>query len=159
MKIRLSFLFICVFASAAIAASEAINVTVTDPAGDVAYKGALGSNGTFATPELPAGNYVVQFNSANIRGDQALVISAGKKKVSAPAVAATQFRSGGVAMRIEVGANLNIAGQVAPAVTGLVSPSSERTRAATADSVRKIQDMSGQGAVQVGPRTPGAGGR
>ncbi|MDQ6860602.1 MAG: T9SS type A sorting domain-containing protein [Verrucomicrobiota bacterium] len=159
--LRLPFVLslLCASASVVFAGSAPINVVVSDAAGKVAYKGVVGGDGAFATPKLPAGNYVVQFNAAEIRGDQAVVVSAGKKKVSAAAVSATQFRSGGVAMRIEVGANLNIAGQVAPAVTGLVAPSTERSRAASVDTVRRIQDQSGQGAVLVGPKTPGAGGR
>jgi hypothetical protein len=44
-----------------------------------------------------------------------LVIFAGKKKIVADAVEAEKFAAGGVAMKIDVAAGLNITGQVAPA--------------------------------------------
>jgi len=97
------------------AAVPPINVNVADASGKTAFKGATDSKGTFSTPKLPAGNYVVQFNSKSApKGTQyALVVSAGKKKVTATAVSAEKFAAGGVAMKIDVGAGLNITGQVA----------------------------------------------
>jgi hypothetical protein len=97
-------------------AVPALNVTVSDPGGKVAFKGATNSSGLFATTNLKPGNYVVQFNSTNagFKGNQyAVVISAGKKKVSANAVAGEKFTAGGVAMKIDVGANVKITGVVA----------------------------------------------
>jgi hypothetical protein len=44
-----------------------------------------------------------------------LVVSAGKKKVAADTVAGEKFAAGGVAMKVDVGAGLNITGQVASA--------------------------------------------
>src|SRR5947209_4636455 len=97
------------FASASIAfAAPPIDVTVSDATGKVGFKGKTDSNGTFATGKLAPGDYVVQFNSTNVKGDQALVVSAGSKKMSASSVTSGQFRGGGVAMRIEVGKGLNI---------------------------------------------------
>ena len=106
-----------IFAGAAIAyaAVPTLNVTVADSSGKAAFKGATDSKGTFATPKLQAGNYIVQFNSKSApKGAKyAMVISAGKKKVTANAVQAEKLAAGGVAMKIEVGAGLNITGQVA----------------------------------------------
>jgi hypothetical protein len=69
----------------------------------------------------------VQFNSssAEFKGKQyAVVVSAGKKKVSAN-VPGEKFAGGGVAMKVDVGAGLNITGQVA-AQTGPVSKSNKK---------------------------------
>jgi hypothetical protein len=101
-------------ASMAYGAAPAINVHVADASGKTAYKGATDGKGVFATPKLQQGNYAVQFtsNSAPKGSKYALVISAGKKKVSANAIAAEKLAAGGVAMKIDVGAGLNITGQV-----------------------------------------------
>jgi len=109
-------------ASLAYGAVPAVNVIVSDAGGKAAYKGATNSSGAFATAKLQPGNYTVQFSSSNaeLKGKQyALVVSAGKKKVSAN-VAGDKFARGGVAMKVDVGAGLNITGQVA-AQTGPVS--------------------------------------
>jgi hypothetical protein len=99
----------------AYAAVPAINVTVSDSGGKAAYKGATDTKGTFATGKLQPGGYVVQFNSKSApKGSKyAMVVSAGKKKVTANAVQAEKLAAGGVAMKIDVGAGLNITGQVA----------------------------------------------
>ena len=97
-------------------AVPALNVTVSDASGNAAFRGATNADGTFATTNLKPGNYVVQLNSTNsaLKGNQyAVVISAGKKKVSANAVAGETFTAGGVAMKIDVGTSVNITGQVA----------------------------------------------
>jgi len=123
MIVRNTFLFfVLIAASLAYGALPAVNVTVSDAGGKAAYKGATNTTGAFATAKLQAGNYTVQFNSSNaeLKGKQyALVVSAGKKKVSAN-VPGEKFSGGGVAMKVEVGAGLNITGQVA-AQTGPVS--------------------------------------
>src|SRR3984893_1723863 len=52
-------------------------------------------------------------SSGELKGKQyAVVVSAGKKKVSAN-VAGEKFAGGGVAMKVDVGPGLNITGQVA----------------------------------------------
>jgi hypothetical protein len=104
-----------------------LNVIVSDAAGKAAFKGATNTSGTFSTAKLQPGNYVVQLNSssAELKGKQyAVVVAAGKKKVSAD-VAGEKFAGGGVAMKVDVGAGLNITGQVA-AQTGPVSKSGKR---------------------------------
>lgn len=110
-------------------ALPAVNVTVSDGGGKVAFKGATNATGAFATSNLKPGNYVVQFNSTNaaLKGHQyTLVISAGKKKVSADAVAGDKFLAGGVAMKLEVGSGLNITGQVAAAANVKIDPKSKK---------------------------------
>jgi hypothetical protein len=96
-------------------AVPSMNVTVSDSSGKSAYKGATDAKGTFATGKLQPGGYVVQFNSKSApKGTTyAMVVSAGKKKVTASAVQAEKLAAGGVAMKIDVGAGLNITGQVA----------------------------------------------
>ncbi len=92
-----------------------VNVSVADSSGKTTYKSATDAKGLFATPKLQPGSYVVQFNSSGApKGTTyAMVISAGKKKVVASAIGAEKLNGGGVAMKIEVGAGLNITGQVA----------------------------------------------
>jgi hypothetical protein len=114
--IRNSFVALAVAtASVAFGSVPQINVTISDSSGKAAYKGATDAKGTFATGTLKPGGYVVQFNSKNAgKGNYALVVSAGKKKVTAGAVSAEKFAAGGVAMKIDVGSGLNITGQVSP---------------------------------------------
>jgi hypothetical protein len=104
-------------ASLASGAIPAMNVTVFDGNSKVAFKRALSPDGAFATGNLPAGDYVVQFNSNSAElksGSYLVVVSAGAKKVIADSVSGGQFSGGGVAMRITVGATRKISGQVAP---------------------------------------------
>src|SRR5437660_9476280 len=119
MKNILRFVPIALFfiaISVVYSAVPALNVTVSDTSGKAAFRGATNSDGIFATTNLKPGNYVVQLNSTNsgLKGNHyAVVISAGKKKVSANAVAGETFTSSGIAMKIDVGANVKITGQVA----------------------------------------------
>lgn len=100
----------------AFAAVPPITVTVVSGGGKPAFKGVTDSKGTFTTSNLPAGNYTVQFNanSAAVKGhNYSVVVSAGKKKVQNASVAGEKFNGGGVAMKVDVGSNSNISGQVA----------------------------------------------
>jgi hypothetical protein len=66
----------------------------------------------------------VQLNakSAPAKGSHyAIVVSAGKKKVSATGISGEKLTGGGVALKVDVGAGLNITGQVA-AETGGTAP-------------------------------------
>jgi hypothetical protein len=103
------------FACVAYAALPQMNVSVSDSSGKVAFKGATDSKGVFATSKLQAGKYVVQIKSTSApKGSHyAMVVSAGTKKVTASAIGAEKLAGGGVAMKIDVGAGLNITGQVA----------------------------------------------
>lgn len=102
-------------ATIAFGAVPSMNVTVSDSGGKAAYKGATDGKGSFATGTLKPGGYVIQLNSKSApKGSKySVVISAGNKKVSANAVDAEKLAAGGVAMKIDVGAGLNITGQVA----------------------------------------------
>lgn len=106
-----------------------MTVTVADSTGKAAYKGATDPNGAFATGSLQPGNYVVQFNCKNARvmgKNFGLVISAGKKKVTADSVAGDKFAAGGVAMRIALGGSQSIAGQVMDALSTKVDKDGKR---------------------------------
>jgi len=113
--LRYFIVFVVAAGSLAFGAMPPLNVIVSDSSGKAAYKGATDSKGTFGTTKLPKGNYIVQFNSksADLKGKTyALFISAGKKKVTADAVAGEKLAAGGVAMKIDVGDGLNITGQI-----------------------------------------------
>lgn len=112
--LRYTSLLLLATASVAVAATPSLQVTVSDPSGKVAYRGKTSSAGTFATGKLAPGDYVVQF-SGTAQGAYTLVISAGKNKVSADAVAGEKFAKGGVAMKVKVGEGMNVTGQVADA--------------------------------------------
>jgi hypothetical protein len=92
-----------------------MEVTVFDANGKVAFKAPMSANATFATRNLLPGDYVVQFNtrSATVKDNQyLLVVAAGKKKVIADSVPGAKFTGGGAAMKIRVGPDTRITGQV-----------------------------------------------
>src|SRR5664279_4599642 len=103
-------------ASPAYSGVPPLEVTVFDASGKVGFKGATNADGTFSTANLQPGHYVVQFNtkSAAAKGNQyLLVVSAGNKKVIATGVSGETFIGGGAAMRVNVGPDSKITGQVA----------------------------------------------
>jgi len=111
----LSFLVLAISIAYAAAAVPPMSVTVSDGSGKTAYKGGTNSTGAFATPKLQPGNYVVQLNAKGgaLKGNNyAIVVASGKKKVAANAVPGEKFTAGGVALKVDVGAGLNITGQV-----------------------------------------------
>lgn len=113
--VRTIAFLVVLIAATAFAGIAPVTVTVSS-SGKTAFKGRTDAKGAFATGKLNPGNYVVQFNSsdASLKGKRfTLVVAAGKKKVSANAVAGEKFAAGGVAMKVDVGAGLNITGQVA----------------------------------------------
>ena len=117
-----------------------INVTVSDAGGKAAFKGVTNAKGTFATANLKPGNYVVQFNSTSVgmKGNHyAIIVSAGMKKFTAAAVPGEKFAGGGVALRVVVGAGLNITGQVAPEVDGKAAGD---TRKIDIQEVNRLQE-------------------
>lgn len=99
------------------ASAPAMEVTVSNSGGKLVYKGQTDAKGTFATPNMAPGSYVVQFNSkGSVKGGPfALVVSAGKKKVVAESVPAGKFSKGGVAMKVDVAREMNLTGQIAEA--------------------------------------------
>ena len=128
MKIiaRALFLFIALVVVNVFAGVPSVTVTVSN-SGKAAFKGTTDAKGAFTTAKLEAGNYIVQFNSsrADLKGKKyAVVVSAGKKKVAAD-VAGEKFAGGGVAMKVDVGAGLNITGQIAEQ-TGPVSKNGKK---------------------------------
>lgn len=130
---------LCLFlvaASVANAGVPSMNVTVSDSSGKAAFKGPTKDDGVFATAKLQPGSYVVQFTAKNssVKGGQySIVVGAGQKKVVANAVAGEKFLGPGVAMKVEVGAGLNITGQV-------VVGTSVNNSAAHRDSLQRRQD-------------------
>jgi hypothetical protein len=139
MKNLFSKLGLCLLLGVATIANAGVptmNVTVSDSAGKAAFKGATKGDGGFATAKLQPGHYVVQFTSkdSSVKGGQySIVVAAGTKKVVANAVAGEKFLAGGVAMKVEVGSGLNIAGQI---VAGASANNSHLYR----DSVGRMQD-------------------
>jgi hypothetical protein len=118
-----------IVASMAYGAVPPISVTISDAGGKAAFKGTTNSTGAFATAKLQPGNYVVQFRSASpaVKGKYyAVVVSAGKKKVSASAVSGEKLGGGGVALKVDVGAGLNITGQVAAEEKGAVNTNGKK---------------------------------
>ncbi len=109
-----------VAASVTFGAVPPLSVTVSDASGKAAFKGTTNSQGSFTTSKVKPGNYTVQFNSPSgaVKGNYAIVVSAGVKKVSAAGVAGEKFAKGGVALKLEVGNLLNIVGQVAAETSG-----------------------------------------
>ncbi len=90
--IRNILLSVLLVGASAAYAVPGIDVTVFGPGQKVAYKGKTAANGTFATRALAPGDYVVQFNGKPKQNNQyALVVSAGKQKVTADTVAGAQF--------------------------------------------------------------------
>jgi hypothetical protein len=93
-----------------------VHVTVSDAAGRLIYRGKTDANGVFATGQVAAGNYVVQFNAKDAalnRNDYAIYAAAGRRRVVAQAISGRQLAGGGVAMRLESAARTPIIGQVA----------------------------------------------
>jgi hypothetical protein len=107
MKSLFPTLGLCLFLVASSVADTGVpsmNVTVSDPSGKMAFKGATKNDGDFATAKLPPGNYVVQFTTktSSVKGGQySIVVAAGKKKVVANAVAGEKFLGGGVALKVK----------------------------------------------------------
>jgi hypothetical protein len=126
-----SFLITLIAASMAYGAASVppMNVVVSDAGGKAAYKGSTNASGAFATTKLAAGNYVVQLRSASpaVKGNHyAVVLSAGTKKVAANAVAGEKLAGGGVALKVAVGAGMNITGQVAAEANGAVNKNGKK---------------------------------
>jgi hypothetical protein len=120
---------LCIAAGLAYGGVPPVNVTVSDAGGKAAFKGTTNAKGTFATSNLKPGNYTVQFNStsAAVKGNHyTIVVSAGAKKVSAGSVPGEKFDRGGVALKVDVGAGLNITGQVAAEAAAAVSKSGKK---------------------------------
>ncbi|MEP6822951.1 MAG: hypothetical protein ABI946_11440 [Chthoniobacterales bacterium] len=115
-RLVLSVFAILGLAATTYASVPAMEVTVFDAAGTVAFKGPISGSATFETRTLRPGGYVVQFNAKSpaVKGNHyLLVVSAGKAKVIAAAVPGEKLTAGGAALRVNVGGDLRITGQVA----------------------------------------------
>ena len=132
-RFLLSSLALFSAASLACASVPKMDVTVSDSAGKLLFKGKTDAQGLFTTDKLPAGDYVVQFKADSAKGGPfLLVVSAGKKKTSAESVPGSKFVKGGVAMRVEVAKPMSLSGQVAeagqPGSTGTMAASKGNPR-------------------------------
>jgi hypothetical protein len=117
LKLPMACFALTLLLSTAYGGTASMNVTVFDATEKVVFKQSITENATFATGNLRAGKYVVQFNSTSpaVKNNLYLaVVSAGRKKVIAASVPGDKFMAGGAAMKIDVGPGLNISGKVAP---------------------------------------------
>ncbi|HEY2139310.1 MAG TPA: hypothetical protein VGH00_04460 [Chthoniobacterales bacterium] len=119
-KTRLGFplFLLSLLAAASLHAAGVCNVdvTISDAGGRLAYRGKTDINGVFATAQVAAGNYVVQFQAkkaAANRNDYAIFAAAGRQRVVADAVSGAKFSGAGVAMRLKPTSRTLIIGQVA----------------------------------------------
>ena len=121
MKQRLEIVLFCAsfFLAASVAVGSGVpnvDVTVSDGAGRLTYRGKTDANGVFATRRVAPGNYVVQFQAkkaAANRTDYAIFAAAGSHSVVANAVSGAKFSGGGVAIRLKPTTGTPIIGQVA----------------------------------------------
>jgi hypothetical protein len=93
-----------------------VEVTVSDAAGRLTYRGKTDANGVFATGKIAPGNYVVQLRAKNAkvrRNDYGIFAAAGHHRVVAEAVPGSKFASAGVALRLKPATSTVIIGQVA----------------------------------------------
>jgi hypothetical protein len=93
-----------------------LEVIVSDSGGQLVHRGKTDSTGAFATRQLPAGNYVVQFRgrtAAADRNDYAFFVAGAKHRVVADAVEGSTLTSRGVAMRLKLAHGTPIVGQAA----------------------------------------------
>ena len=92
-----------------------VDVTVSNGAGRLTYRGKTDANGVFATGRVAPGNYVVQFQAkkaAANRDDYAIFVAAGRQKIVADAISEAKFSGAGVAVRVKPATRTPIMGQV-----------------------------------------------
>ncbi len=141
------------------ASAPVVEVTVSNSAGKVVYKGKTGAGGAFATPNLATGDYTVQFNSkGSLKGGPfTIAMNAGKEKVGADSVPAGKFSKGGVAMKITVDHPMNLTGEIA--VAGATKPVATNTTskpvATNTKSNGKVKYINGRKYVWI-PAEPGS---
>jgi hypothetical protein len=93
-----------------------VDVTVSNEAGKLVYRGTTDSNGVFATKQVAQGSYVIQFNAkraALSRNDYAIYAAAGHRRAVADTISGAQLAGAGVAMRLKPAVSTPIIGQVA----------------------------------------------
>ena len=129
----LPFTLLALFGAASLVSASplpALQVTISNSAGKLIYKGRTDSQGLFRTPSLMPGKYVVQFNAkSSLKGRElALVVGAGKKKVVANSVAGSKLNQGGVAMRVEVDKATSLVGQVSDAAAAAANTTASNSK-------------------------------
>lgn len=153
----LSLLVFLGLASLAHAASApVVEVTVSNSAGKVVYKGKTDAGGAFATPNLAAGDYIVQFNSkGSLKGGPfAVAVNSGKEKMGADSVPAGKFSRGGVAIKVAVGHPMNLTGEITAAgATKTVAASTAST--SPSRSKGKVKYVNGREYVWIPPEPGG----
>jgi hypothetical protein len=118
-RMKLIALCACLVTAASVACAAGVpnvEVTISDAAGRLIYRGNTDANGVFATRQVTAGSYVVQFNAKKAainRNDYAIYAAAGHTRVVADAISGAKFANGGVAMRLKPATATPIVGQVA----------------------------------------------
>lgn len=93
-----------------------LDVTVSDAATGRTHQMLTKPDGTFVTGTLPSGSYVIKFRShdAALANDQfLLILCAGKKTLVSNAIPGKQFTAGGAAVKMQLGNEKQITGQVA----------------------------------------------
>lgn len=116
LKLPTMCLALTMLLSTAYGGIPSMDVTVFDATEKVVFKQSIKANAAFATGNLRAGNYVVQFNTKSeaVKNNYYLaVVSSGQKKVIAAAVRGEKFMAGGAAMKIDVGPGMPITGTIA----------------------------------------------
>ena len=156
LAFTVSFVLAAAWAPAAQNPSGIDVLVVKDPGGAAVFKGKTGNGGAFATGTLEAGNYIVQFTSRSsaLKGGQySIAAVGGQKAVTANAVAGETFGGGGVAMKVAVAAKSKLTGQVVAGATAAMQNVADakregktRSTQGNPDSLRRMQDLGGQGA-------------
>ena len=98
------------------ATTVSFDVTVKQKSnGSVVYQGKTDAGGNFATPELNAGSYAVEFRSKNAAAfkgrDITVAVNTGKGQTSQSTAPGEKF-AGGVVMNVEVKRASKVTGQV-----------------------------------------------
>jgi hypothetical protein len=92
-----------------------VDVTISDGAGRLTYRGKTDANGVFVSTQVAPGSYVVQFNAKTAktnRSDYAIYAAAGHQRVVAEAIAGAKLSGAGVAMRLKNASGTPIIGQI-----------------------------------------------
>lgn len=134
-KLRVLVLLGCFAATTAFAGSNPqFDVTVTtDPGGSVVYQGQADARGAFTASNLTPGKYIVQFHArkaSSLKGQRLAIAVRGKERVVANDVAGDKFGGAGVAMKVQVGKDAKLTGQISrPAATVASAQGMEKVRA------------------------------
>lgn len=146
-SVVVSLLVLLFVASAAYAGSiSPMDLTVSNSAGKVVYKGKTNAQGAFSTPTLAPGNYVVLFNSKKSPkgGPFSAVVGVGKEQAIANAIPGGKFAQGGVAMKVKVEAASGLTGQLSEGRQAAEAAAPAPTPAAKTGDNRKVKYVNGK---------------